>query len=166
MERRGVWAASDSSGRARSAMPPAARKQPLPDAEIDGAEVSWALPYRNAQAAYPRSASGWRGHSGGAGAAATEETSLRSSYSSSRKRCVASKRATAKRLGGRGEGLSLLQDIGDENDALGVASLAARMGCFRRYLEAIAFLYHPGRLPLGGKPEAAFQDIGRIDPPH
>src|SRR6516225_12169863 len=56
MEPRGVWAASDSSARARSVMPPAARKQPLPAAEIDGAEVSWALPYRNAQAAYPRAA--------------------------------------------------------------------------------------------------------------
>src|SRR5262249_21145604 len=148
MERRGVWAASDSSGRARSAMPPAARKQRLPEAEIDGAEVSWALPYRNARAASPRSARGWRGHSGGAGAAATEETSLRSSYSSSRKRCVASKRATAKRLGGRGEGVSLLHDISDENDALGVAGLATGMGPFRRLGGAIAFVVPPGALPL------------------
>src|SRR5262252_415714 len=151
MERRGVWAASDSSARARSAMPPAARKQPLPDAEIDGAEVSWALPYRNAQAAYPR-------------AAPAVGDFAQVILTSSRKRCVASKRATAKRLGGRGEGLSLLHDIGDENDALGVASLAARMGRFRRYVEAIAFLDHPGRLPLDGKLEAAFQDISGFDP--
>src|SRR6516225_6906210 len=151
MEPRGVWAASDSSARARSVMPPAARKQPLPDAEIDGAEVSWALPYRNAQAAYPR-------------AAPAVGDFAQVILTSSRKRCVASKRATAKRLGGRGEGLSLLHDIGDENDALGVASLAARTGCFRRYVEAIAFLDHPGRLPLDGKLEAAFQDIGGFDP--
>jgi hypothetical protein len=68
-------------------MLPAARKRPLPDAEIDGAEVSWALPYRNAQAAYPRAVpSVAKVRAGGAGAAATEETSLRSSYASIGKR--------------------------------------------------------------------------------
>src|SRR5215467_11754 len=69
----------------------------------------------------------------------------------------------AKRLGGRGEGLSLLHDIGDENDAPGVPRLATRMGRFRRDVEAVAFLDHPGRLPLDGKLEAALQDIGGFD---
>src|SRR5439155_24201406 len=72
-------------------------------------------------------------------------------------------RARAKRLSGRGEGLSLLHDIGDENDGLGVARLAARMGGFGRYLEAIAFFDRAGRLPLDGKLEAAFHDISGFD---
>src|SRR6266481_3684754 len=59
----------------------------------------------------------------------------------------------AKRSGRRGERLSLLHDIGDENDALGVAGLAPRMGRFGRYVEAIAFFEHAGRLTLYGKLE-------------
>src|SRR2546426_9303978 len=73
---------------------------------------------------------------------------------------AASKRAC---LGWRCEGLSLLHDIGDENSALGAAGLATRMGRFRRYLEAIAWFEHAGRLTLYGKLEAAFQDIGGFD---
>src|SRR5262249_55385466 len=148
MERRAVWAASDSSARSRSAIAPATRKRPLPAAEIDGAEVSWALPYGNAQAAYPRAApSVGKMMAGSAGAAATGETSLRSSYTWIRKRCVASNE----------------HDIGDENDGLGVARFAARVGRFRRYLDGIAFFDRAGRLPLDRQLEAAFHDIGGFD---
>src|SRR5262245_50340945 len=99
----------------------------------------------------------------GADAAARNRTSRRSCYTLIRERRAASKRAPAKRSGWRGEGLSLLHDIGDEDDALGVARLATRMGRFGRDVEAIAFLEHTGRLTLYRKLEAAFQHIGGFD---
>src|SRR5262245_19997492 len=99
-----------------------------------------------------------------AGAAARNRTSPRSCYTLIRAHRAATKPAPAQRLGRRGEGLSLLHDIGDENDALGVASLTTRMGRFGRDVEAIAFFERAGRLTLDGKLEAAFQHIGGFDP--
>src|SRR5260221_12890576 len=61
MEPRAVWAASDNSARSRSAMPPAARKRPLPAAEIDGAEVSWRFRIEMLTAVPARGALGRRG---------------------------------------------------------------------------------------------------------
>src|SRR6202030_4709067 len=70
---------------------------------------------------------------------------------------------SARRSGRSGEGLSLLHDVGDEDDGLCGAGLAARMGRFRRYLEGVALLDGAGRLALHGKLEAGFQDIGGFD---
>jgi hypothetical protein len=71
-------------------MPPAARKRPLPDAEIDGAEVSWR--FRKEMLATMPASSAIIGQAvaDGAGAAATEGTPLASSYTSVRERRVAS----------------------------------------------------------------------------
>jgi len=77
-------------------MPPAARKRPLPDAEIDGAEVSWARKSHGASVKecsppYPRAApSVGEAVADGTGAAATDGTSLGSSTASVRARRVAS----------------------------------------------------------------------------
>src|SRR5262245_40814364 len=40
---------------------------------------------------------------------------------------------------------------------------ATGVGRFRRYMEAIAFFDHPGRLPLDGELEAAFYDVRGFD---
>src|SRR5262249_51328517 len=159
----GVWVASDSSAHSRSAIAPAARKRPLPAAEIDGAEVSWR--FRTEMLPPCPRAAPLIGEvtADGADAAARNRTSRRSWYTLIRERRAASKRAPAQRSGWRGEGLSLLHDIGDEDDALGVARLATRMGRFGRDVEAIAFLEHTGRLTLYRKLEAAFQHIGGFD---
>jgi hypothetical protein len=66
-------------------------------------------------------------------------------------------------LSWRCERLSLLHNIGDKISGLGVAWLAARMGRFGRYLEAITGFDRAGRLTLNGKPEAAFQHVGGFD---
>jgi hypothetical protein len=148
----------------RSAIAPAARKRPLPAAKIDGVEVSWRFRTEMLATMPASGALDRRGDADGAGAAVRNRTSPRSCYTLIREHGAASKRAPAQRLGRRGEGLSLLYDIGDENDALGVASLTTRMRRFGRDVEAIAFFDRAGRLTLDGKLEAAFQHIGGFDP--
>src|SRR6266404_9757744 len=110
-----------------------------------------ALPYRNAhrrtRTRRPRSARRLP-----TAPALPLQTGLRSDHPTLRSASAAwQATSVGQLLSGRGEGLSLLHDIGDENDAFGIASLATRMGRFGRYLEAIAFFDHAGRLPLDGK---------------
>ena len=67
------------------------------------------------------------------------------------------------RSGWRCEGLALLHDVSAQNSDLDVAGFPARMGGFGRNVECIANLDHASRLPLDGKLESAFQDIGGFD---
>src|SRR5947209_1842908 len=163
MEPRAVWAASDNSARSRSAIAPAARKRPLPAAEIDGVEVSWRFRTEMLTTMPASSAVDRRGDSRRRRRCRYRRDFARVILHFDPRAPRCKQRARAKRLSGRGEGLSLLHDIGDENDGLGVARLAARMGGFGRYLEAIAFFDRAGRLPLDGKLEAAFHDISGFD---
>src|SRR5438094_3140497 len=64
--------------------------------------------------------------------------------------------------GRRGEGLSLLHDISDEDYALGAAGLAARMRRVGRNLEAIAGFDRARGLTLDGELEAALQHVGGL----
>ena len=66
-------------------------------------------------------------------------------------------------LSGRCEGFSLLHHVGDENPCFRFPRFTARMGRFRRYLEAIAWFNGAGWLTLNGKFEAPFQDVGRFN---
>src|SRR5262252_9859986 len=77
--------------------------------------------------------------------------------------CQANARQLHAPSGRRGEGLSLLHDISNENSALGAAGLAARMRRVRRDLEAIACFDRAGGLTLDGKLEAALQHVGGLD---
>ena len=64
----------------------------------------------------------------------------------------------------RCERLSLLHNVRDQNDALGVGRLTTCMGCLGRYLEGIAFFDRAGRLTLYGKFEGAFDNVSGFDP--
>jgi iron complex outermembrane recepter protein len=64
----------------------------------------------------------------------------------------------------RCERFSLLHNVRDQNDALGVGRLTTCMGCLGRYLEGIAFFDRAGRLTLYGKFEGAFDNVSGFDP--
>ena len=63
----------------------------------------------------------------------------------------------------RCERFSLLHNIRDQNDALGVDRLTTCMGRLGRYLEGIASFDRAGRLTLYGKFEGAFEDVSGFD---
>src|SRR5262245_35791717 len=67
------------------------------------------------------------------------------------------------RCDGRGEGLSLLHHVGDDEPRLGGAGLAAAMHRVRRDVESIARFEHACVLAPDRELETAFEHIGGLE---